>query len=258
MEDAKTTDRWYIAVAMGRHAGHLALGISKSAGATLAIIPEEFGAQQHIPIKNVCDILEGAILKRRAMGNNHGVLVIAEGVGERLSAEELKKIPGVIVDYDNYGHLRLAEVELGKIIKLEVEKRFRERGDKVQLVEINIGYVLRCADPIPFDQEYTRELGYNAVRYLFSQDPAHRKNAMICVMNGRLKPLYFDEMIDPATGKTEVRLVDVSSDSYKIARNYMVRLEKNDFEDEAFLTRLSEQARMTTEEFVKNYHHLAE
>ena len=45
MVDAKTTSRWYVVVAMGRKAGHLALGIGKAAGATLTIIPEEFGDQ---------------------------------------------------------------------------------------------------------------------------------------------------------------------------------------------------------------------
>src|SRR5215470_16441769 len=35
MVDAKTTSRWYIVIAMGRKAGHLALGIGKAAGATL-------------------------------------------------------------------------------------------------------------------------------------------------------------------------------------------------------------------------------
>src|SRR5580765_1932880 len=42
MVDARTTGRWYLIVAMGRQAGHLALGIGKAAGATLTIIPEEF------------------------------------------------------------------------------------------------------------------------------------------------------------------------------------------------------------------------
>ena len=35
MEDARSTRRWYVVVAMGRKAGHLALGIGKAAGATL-------------------------------------------------------------------------------------------------------------------------------------------------------------------------------------------------------------------------------
>ena len=45
MVDAHTTSRWYFVIAMGRKAGHLALGIGKAAGATLTLIPEEFGAQ---------------------------------------------------------------------------------------------------------------------------------------------------------------------------------------------------------------------
>ena len=44
MVDAKTTSRWYLVIAMGRKAGHLALGIGKAAGATLTMIPEEFPA----------------------------------------------------------------------------------------------------------------------------------------------------------------------------------------------------------------------
>ena len=42
MVDAKTTSRWYFVIAMGRKAGHLALGIGKAAGATLTLISEEF------------------------------------------------------------------------------------------------------------------------------------------------------------------------------------------------------------------------
>jgi len=42
MEDARTTGRWYLAVSMGRKSGSLALGMCRSAGATLAVIPEEF------------------------------------------------------------------------------------------------------------------------------------------------------------------------------------------------------------------------
>ena len=43
MEDAKTAARWYFVIAMGRSAGHLALGMGTGAGATLTLIPEELG-----------------------------------------------------------------------------------------------------------------------------------------------------------------------------------------------------------------------
>lgn len=258
MEDARTMNRWYIVVAMGRHSGHLALGMGKSASATLTIIPEEFANEKHIPVEKVCDILEGAIIKRRAMGHEYGVLVIAEGIGARFSQEVLSKIPGVIVEYDNFGNLQLSEVELGKIIKLEVERRFKERGDKCPLVEINIGYELRCAPPIPFDQEYTRDLGYNAIQYLFSNDPKHQKNAMICSNNGSLIPLSFEDMINPKTKKTEVRYVDLASPSYLIARNYMIRLEKRDFADSGFLEKLAKTAKMTKDDFLKKFGYMAD
>src|SRR5262245_49578776 len=44
--DAQTTSRWYFVIAMGRKAGHLALGIGKAARATLTLIPEEFADQR--------------------------------------------------------------------------------------------------------------------------------------------------------------------------------------------------------------------
>ncbi len=254
MEDAKTTQRWYLAVAMGRHAGHLGLGIAKSAGATNCVISEEFGDVKHIELSKVCDIFEGTILKRKASGSNHGVLIISEGVAEKFHPEELESIPGVKVEYDGYGHLRLAEVDLGKIVKNELARRFEERGDKLTIVESNLGYVLRCNPPIPFDQEYTRELGYNAVQYLMSEDPAHQKNAMICVQNGKLTPLYFEDMIDSKTNKTQVRMVEIESDSYKVSRSYMVRLQKKDFENADQLKKLVETAKMSEAEFKEKFY----
>ncbi|HPI72554.1 MAG TPA: diphosphate--fructose-6-phosphate 1-phosphotransferase [bacterium] len=256
MEDARTTDRWYIVVAMGRSAGHLGLGIAKSAGATLAIISEEFPQKKKISLESVCDVIEGAILKRRAMGHNHGVVVIAEGVALRLDPKELKKNRSGEFKYDHFGNPLLSEIDLGKIIKSNIERRFEKRGDRRQLVDINIGYVLRCADPIPFDQEYTRDLGYNAVRYLLSKNPRHKQNAMICVDNGKLIPLYFKDIIDPNTKKTAVRLVDTASESYQVARSYMVRLEKRDFEDEAFIHSLAKGSNMNVATFIKRFGYL--
>src|ERR1043166_307299 len=75
MEDAKTTSRWYFVISMGRHAGHLALGIGKAAGATITLIPEEF-KKPKVTLGEICDVLEGAMIKRSAMGRSDGVAVI--------------------------------------------------------------------------------------------------------------------------------------------------------------------------------------
>ena len=93
MEDARTTNRWNFVVVMGRKAGHLALGIGKAAGATLTIIPEEF-PQERIRLDEVSRMLEAAMFKRRVMGSEHGVAVIAEGISEKLDPEELAVCQG--------------------------------------------------------------------------------------------------------------------------------------------------------------------
>ena len=69
MVDAQTTSRWYFVVSMGRKAGHLALGIGKATGATLTLIPEEFG-KPTIGFDQVVDVLVGAIIKRLSYGRN--------------------------------------------------------------------------------------------------------------------------------------------------------------------------------------------
>ena len=93
MEDSRTTQRWYVVVTMGRNAGFLALGIGKSAGATLTVIPEEF--PESTTVEAIADIVEGAILKRRAMGRADGVAVMAEGLVYKLGdREELVRLLG--------------------------------------------------------------------------------------------------------------------------------------------------------------------
>jgi 6-phosphofructokinase len=257
MEDSRTTGRWYFVVVMGRSAGHLALGIGKATGATLSLIPEEFPGA--VKISTVCDILEGAVLKRKAMwGRSDGVAVIAEGLLEQISPEELSGIEGVRITHDTYGHLRLAEVDLAYILKTLVEHRFASRGLPVAVVHKNIGYELRSAPPIAFDCEYVRTLGYGAIEWLLSTDAAARKltGSLVAVINGRLENLDFASLQNPDTGKTRVRRVEIDTPSYKIAREYMIRLEKEDFADEEKVRVLaqaaSSQKQLCTPEDFKN------
>ncbi|HWO41696.1 MAG TPA: diphosphate--fructose-6-phosphate 1-phosphotransferase, partial [Candidatus Eisenbacteria bacterium] len=243
MEDSRTTGRWYFVVVMGRSAGHLALGIGKSTGATLSVIPEEFPGPVHID--TVCDILEGAILKRAALWNRpDGVALIAEGLLERVAPEELQKISGVRIARDSYGHLRLAELDLAYVLKALVEQRFAARGTPITIVHKNIGYELRSAPPIAFDCEYVRTLGYGAVEFLLNppSEIARLNGALVCLINGRLNYLDFASLLDPQTGKSRIRSVDISTPGYKIAREYMIRLEREDFEDENKLRLLARAA----------------
>ncbi|RME67998.1 MAG: 6-phosphofructokinase, partial [Nitrospirae bacterium] len=180
MEDARTMGRWYFVTTMGRYTGHLALGICKAAGATVALIPEEF-PERKLPIKKVADILEGAILKRLYFGKDHGVAVLAEGIAHKFDLKELMKYEEV--SQDESGRVRLSEIQLGRVLKHFVQESLIKRGIKITIVDKNIGYELRAADPIPFDIEYTRNLGYGAVRYLMEGG----SGAMIVLHDGHLR-----------------------------------------------------------------------
>ena len=249
MEDSRTTDRWFIVVVMGRKAGHLALGIGKAAGATLTIIPEEF-PREHITLDEICAILEGAMLKRRAMGQNHGVAVVAEGLGERLDPEEMASIPGAEVEHDAYGHIRLGEIPLATILRRQVQQRSAERGEKMPVIDVTLGYELRCAAPIPFDIDYARTLGYGAVRFLLSEptDARLQRGGMVYLDRGHLSALPMEEIRDPATGRTRVRLVDMQSQHYEVARKYMIRLERQDLQDPEMREQLAKAANIRPEE----------
>jgi 6-phosphofructokinase 1 len=256
MEDSRTTNRWYFVVVMGRKAGHLALGIGKAAGATLTVIGEEF-PKERITLAEVCDVLEGAILKRRVLGRKDGVAVIAEGIGEKLDPEELAKIPGVEVEYDPHGHIRLGEIPLATILKREIQRRFAERGEKMTIVDVTLGYELRCAPPIPFDIDYTRTLGYGAVKFLLSE-PENEKvqlGGMVCLDSGRIRVLPFDELRDPQTGRTKIRLVDIHSEHYRVACEYMIRLERADLDNPEMLAKLADAAKMAPEQFKARFAH---
>jgi ATP-dependent phosphofructokinase / diphosphate-dependent phosphofructokinase len=254
MEDSRTTNRWFVVVVMGRKAGHLALGIGKAAGATLTIIPEEF-PQERIGLDGIARIIEGAIIKRRLNGQRYGVCVVAEGVGERIDPEELRQSAGVELSYDPYGHVALADIPLGTLIKQRVQRRLAARGQKVPLTEVTLGYELRCTPPIPFDLDYTRTLGDGAVHFLLREpdNDALREGGFVCLDGVHLNVLPFDELRDPATGRTRVRLVDVDSEYYRVARDYMIRLNMQDVEGTESCRRLAEVAGMTPEDFRSEY-----
>ena len=255
MEDSRTTRRWYIVVTMGRNAGFLALGIGKSAGATLTIIPEEF--PNTTTVRDLADIIEGAMLKRRMMGRADGVVVLAEGLAYKLGdREELSRLLGKEVPVDAAGHPRLAEFPLAQILKEELQRRFAARGDSVTLVGHLLGYELRCARPTTSDLGYTRDLGHGGVRLLLDPEMAKKPGLMVTLQDGELVPMFFTDMIDPATNRTRIRTVNLDSYTYSVARAYMIRLERLDFESPETLAKLAHQAKMTPEEFRERFEHV--
>ncbi len=287
-EDARTTSRWYIVVSMGRAAGHLALGIGKSAAATLTIIPEEFGLDAEtkkpnkVTFKQLCDVILGSIIKREENNKKYGVIVLAEGLIESVK-DDLKSIldntGGKYGTYetDEFGHLRLGEIEFGKLVRdLLTERLVKAKPGKggaatrlndiinvksepyglnVTFISSDLGYQLRCADPTPFDAEYTRDLGYSAVKFLLSE-AAPQFGAVIGFHQGAMEPMQFEKMIDPRTKRMQTRLVNTMGEGYEVARRYMIRLEARDFNNTEYLERLAATIKKTPEEFRKEFEYL--
>lgn len=251
MVDAYTTTRWYIVISMGRKAGHLALGIGKAAGATLTLIAEEFG-EGPVRLSAIVDTLVGAILKRQAEGRRHGVAVLAEGLIYDIDPQDLAGIENV--ERDAHGNIRLSEINIGDMLKRAVTARLRGIGIKTTVSAKDIGYELRCADPIPSDMEYTRDLGYCAAKYLLDGGNA----VMISMQAGHFVPIPFPDLIDPHTGRAKVRLVDIHSTRYAIARRYMIRLRRDDFEHPAMLAEFAAIAGMSVEEFRRQFEYLVQ
>jgi ATP-dependent phosphofructokinase / diphosphate-dependent phosphofructokinase len=235
MVDAKTTSRWYFVITMGRKAGHLALGMGKAAGATLTLIPEEF--PKPLRLQTIVDTLVGAIIKRLSYGRRDGVAIIAEGV---------------VLDVDPSDLSALHEVNIGEILKAQVTARLKELGVKTTVVAKNIGYELRCADPIPYDMEYARDLGYCAAKYLL----AGGNSAMVSMQGGHFVPIPFSTMIDRETGRTRIRLVDTHSTRYAIARRYMIRLRRDDFDDPHELAKFAATVHMSLDDFRQRFEYL--
>ena len=250
MVDAHTTSRWYFAVTMGRKAGHLALGIGKAAGATLTVIPEEF-RERPVPLQRLVDLVIGTMIKRIAGGRADGVVVLAEGLIEMLDPADLGGLEHI--GRDEHGHLRLADVDIGDLLRREVTKGFNALGLSASIAVKDVGYELRCADPIPYDIEYTRDLGYCAAQYLLDGGTA----AMVSIQDGRFTPIPFKQMVDPATGRAKVRMVDIGSQSYQIARQYMIRLAEDDFTDADALGRYAALVGLSSEAFRQRFEPVA-
>jgi 6-phosphofructokinase len=259
MTDAMTTRRWFIVLAMGRSAGHLAVRIGKAAGATLTVIAEEFPKDQPIKLSHLVDLIDATVLKRIAHGRPFGVVILSEGIALRLAQDDLKRtMPDV--ERDEHGHIRLGEFNLDGVLADLVKGRFRDRGQKLTITPKNIGYELRCAPPIPFDIEYTRDLGYGAIDYLRTlyRDGSVESGAMITVQEEQMVPLPFGSFTDPETGRPQVREVNVNSGAYRVATEYMIRLEQEDLDDPEKLKAIADAAEMSPETFRDRYGYLVE
>ena len=211
-EDARTSGNWLVISAMGRTCGSLALGIGEATHCPMTIIPEMFNKTE-ICLDKVVKLSISAILKRKVMGINYGTIVAAEGLFHEFKAEEMEAA-GVRFSYDDHGHPELGKVSKAVLFNDLLEAEFKKIGLKVKSRPVEIGYDVRCQDPVAYDLTYCTELAMG-VYQLYSEG---KTGCMVYVdAYGNVSPLYLADLQDPNTGKIPPRVVDINAGT---AQNY--------------------------------------
>ena len=211
-EDARTSGNWLVISAMGRTCGSLALGIGEATHCPMTIIPEMFNKTE-ICLDKVVKLSISAILKRKVMGVNYGTIVAAEGLFHEFKAEEMEAA-GVHFTYDDHGHPELGKVSKAVLFNDLLEAEFKKIGLKVKSRPVEIGYDVRCQDPVAYDVTYCTELAMG-VYQLYSEG---KTGCMVYVDSyGNVSPLYLADLQDPTTGKIPPRVVDINAGT---AQNY--------------------------------------
>ena len=238
-EDARTSGTWFVVSAMGRSAGHLALGIGATCHYPMIVIPEMFN-RTDITIDKIVNMAISAIIKRKIMGLSYGAIMISEGVFHAFSHTDLESA-GVKFTYDDHGHPELGKISKAQMFNELLEKKLDKLGISVKSRPVEIGYEVRCVTPIAYDLMYCSQLGMG-VYQLFKEGAT---GCMVYLdLNNNIKPLYLSDIQDK-DGKIPPRGVNIHTDKaqniirylmhyitpadYEAAKEYVANPEEYDF-----------------------------
>lgn len=227
-EDARTSGNWFVVSSMGREAGHLAFGIGAACQYPMIIIPEMFKGIE-VTFERIIKLMVSSIIKRKIYGIDYGAIVISEGVFHFMSDEEIVN-SGIRFSFDEHGHPELGKVSKAHIFNVLLSEKLDELGIKVKSRPVEIGYEVRCSTPTAFDLKYCTLLGYG-VKQLF--DEGKSGCIVVCHNNGRILPLYLEDVEDPKTGKITPRLVDTQAQDYKMLVENLHVLDADDMVEAA-------------------------
>lgn len=229
LADAEASRSYFLAETMGRSAGWLAYGAAIAGEASLVISVEDIVGEFRIEengaesdrgskhaIMNVAKVVERIVRMMRVReekhGKRYGVIVMAEGLAEMLPTKMLEGIPR-----DEFGHISVAHVNLGKMFADLVSREYKKQtGHSRKVTGVQLGYEARCARPHAFDVMLGSQLGVGAYRALVEE----KLDGVMVSVSGQLDLHYqrFENLIDPSNLVTVVRYVRPESDFHKLAR----------------------------------------
>lgn len=215
--DAMATSAYFIVETMGRKAGWLSYAVAIAGEANLVIAVEDLqegmlNEQGELVVSRVCDRIVDVIEERERRGKHFGTVVLAEGLAEHLPTSLLEDVVR-----DDHGHISLGKLDLGKYMAVAVSRRYQERtGRARKITGVQLGYESRCAPPHAFDVMLGAQLGIGAYRAVVEEG----LDAHMVSVSGQLDLHYvpFDDLVDPETLVTQVRLIERGQDFHRLAR----------------------------------------
>ena len=224
-EDARTSENWFVVAAMGRSAGHLAFGIASACHFPMMIIPEMFN-KTNITFEKLINMIISSIIKSKIRGIEYGVAMVSEGVFHFMDEGEIKN-SGINFTYDAHGHPELGNVSKSHIFNYLLQTKLKEIGLEIKSRPVELGYELRCCNPIAFDLTLCTLLGIG-VKKLFD------KGISGCIVSadskGDILPLFLEDFEDE-NGKVPPRLVDIDSDMAQLFINNLIYIRPRDYEE---------------------------
>lgn len=201
----ETHHRIMVLEVMGRYSGWIALESAISGGADVALIPE-------IPY-DINKVVE-KINKRKAIGKNFSVVVVAEGAmpkGGDITVENTRN-NGVGVDNTKLGGV-------GPIVAKQLEKL-----TGLEARNTTLGYMQRGGTPSSFDRVLSTKYGSKAMELALEG----KFGVLAVIKNGKLDSVSLEDVVGKNTkigavsgntAESNIRKVTMDHDLVKTARN---------------------------------------
>lgn len=211
--EVRTTECYFVIETMGHKAGWYTLGAGIAGEAVRMIGPEEI--QGDLDLNGLVDDLCELVLKREEIGKPYGVIMVSEGLVDKLPDKQKPK------KYDAHGNVVLSSFKIGRTIAEMLKERYHKKtGKGLTVKNETIGYTTRCVEPSAFDVLLGSQLGMGAFQFV---DSGAFGNMVSVGDNLEIKKVPFDKLIDKETFKTTIRFVPLDGDFFKLAKSLEFR-----------------------------------